>query len=321
MYFSNKEDTFQVHVDPRTGIHQLAMDPLYRQALHTSIDPHRPKRSTESDLNVEQFLLYQHSSADHREEGKSRHARSSDSVPKSYIIDEMVANDLNTFITINRPDTILFVRQVHFRLVLTLPRDVHHLRTSRFYIVLKSIGSYQNDSTYGNLYFRQDQPHIDLFVFFSVFFSCFFLFLAMCVMLWKMKQAFDTRRIRQVRAREMECMASRPFAKALVLIDFPLIAPVLVSKRAKCTKLMRNLNQLESPHFVPPPSDDNLNIVPIAVEPTDDGVAAVGTVVIQLPGGIYAPSKLCLGSTLTMRLNPPVTSKSAVRRRASASSC
>ncbi|XP_041369444.1 multiple epidermal growth factor-like domains protein 8 [Gigantopelta aegis] len=324
VYFSNKEDTFQVLVDPRTGIHQLAMDPIYRQPQHTNIDPHRTRRHVDSHINMEHLFQSNYHQDHYTEDVKtsSRQERSSDPVPKLYVIDEMVANDLNTFITISRPDTILFVRQVHFRLVLTLPRDVHHLRTSRFYIVLKSIGSYQNDSTYGNLYFRQDQPHIDLFVFFSVFFSCFFLFLAMCVMLWKMKQAFDTRRIRQVRAREMECMASRPFAKALVLIDFPLVAPVLVSKRTKCaTKLMRNLNQLESPHFVPPPSDDHLNIVPIAVEPTDDGVAAVGTVVIQLPGGIYAPSKLCLGSTLTMRLNPPVSSKSAVRRRASASSC
>jgi hypothetical protein len=43
---------------------------------------------------------------------------------------------------------------------------------------------------------RQDQLHIDLFVFFSVFFSCFFLFLSVCVVMWKVKQAADLRRAR-----------------------------------------------------------------------------------------------------------------------------
>jgi hypothetical protein len=43
---------------------------------------------------------------------------------------------------------------------------------------------------------RQDQLHIDLFVFFSVFFSCFFLFLSVVVVIWKVKQTADMRRAR-----------------------------------------------------------------------------------------------------------------------------
>ena len=38
---------------------------------------------------------------------------------------------------------------------------------------------------------------------------------------------------------------------------------------------------------------------PIALEPTDDGVAVIGTVLIQLPGGGSAPNQACLGSVLT----------------------
>ena len=161
----------------------------------------------------------------------SRHKRSAKDIAAfgDYTFEHVKASSLNTYITIEEKNTILVVRNVQFRLVITLPEKDHNLRVSRFYIIVQSRrddnhrrrrGAEQQEAkTYGILYFRQDQPHIDLFVFFSVFFSCFFLFLALCVMLWKVKQAFDARRSRQLREREMECMASRPFAKVLVLVE------------------------------------------------------------------------------------------------------
>ncbi|XP_067662212.1 multiple epidermal growth factor-like domains protein 8 [Haliotis asinina] len=281
VYFSNKENTFRVIVGKGTGIHSVDMD---EEAL-----------KTKSDVSESQ----------------------------GFFQDERKANDLNTFITIYRQNTILRVRDVRFRLIITLPRDNHELRTARFYLILKSQGDGNHNVTYGSLYFRQDQPHIDLFVFFSVFFSCFFLFLAMCVMLWKMKQAFDARRTRQLRAREMECMASRPFAKVLLLVEpeHSISMPAMIPKRTRATKITRNIHQIESPLHIPTYRDDHLNINPIAIEPTDDGVAAVGTVLIQLPGGNSVPSKLCLGSALTMRINPPISATKNMRRRPSASSC
>lgn len=63
-------------------------------------------------------------------------------------------------------------------------QDFHDLRLTRFYIVVEGVG----DGSFGSLSFRQDQLHIDLFVFFSVFFSAFFLFLAACGIAWKVKQ-------------------------------------------------------------------------------------------------------------------------------------
>ena len=161
----------------------------------------------------------------------SRHRRSASDISAfgEYSFEHVTASSLNTYITISEKNTILVVRNVQFRLVITLPEKDHNLRVSRFYIIVQSRESpspplgtpddQRQDKTYGILYFRQDQPHIDLFVFFSVFFSCFFLFLALCVVLWRVKQAFDARRSRQLREREMECMASRPFAKVLVLVE------------------------------------------------------------------------------------------------------
>ena len=92
-----------------------------------------------------------------------------------------------------------------------------YVKVSRFYVLLSGAAV----ASYGVVYFRQDQPHIDLFVFFSVFFSCFFLFLAACVLLWKAKQALDRRRSRHRRQIEMHDMASRPFAAVLVHVPPP----------------------------------------------------------------------------------------------------
>ena len=92
-------------------------------------------------------------------------------------------------------------------------------QSARFYLLLFGTGSKTSSMTGGQLFFRQDQPHIDLFVFFSVFFSCFFLFLAVCVLLWKLKQSHDVRRSRHRRKIEMAHLANRPFASTTLIYD------------------------------------------------------------------------------------------------------
>lgn len=89
----------------------------------------------------------------------------------------------------------LVILFLFYRLIITLPHDKHDLSATRYYIALLAISSLSSQTThivpvpaYGTVFFRQDQLHIDLFVFFSVFFSCFFLFLAVCVVGWKAKQ-------------------------------------------------------------------------------------------------------------------------------------
>ena len=79
--------------------------------------------------------------------------------------------------------------------------------------------TYMINSTIGSLVFRQDQLHIDLFVFFSVFFSCFFLFLSLCVIVWKFKSMSDIRTARRRHAVEMQYMAQRPFATQNIVLE------------------------------------------------------------------------------------------------------
>ena len=285
VYFSPRDNTFTVDIDKSTGMHYVTLD------------------SNERSISLEEQHLQRGGLVSNKRSVRSIGSNSSIIRDYTYIMKERKATDLNTFLTVTHPDTILLIRNVRYRLVITLPCDLLELRTSRFYIIFVSRGDDTHNKTYGSLYFRQDQPHIDLFVFFSVFFSCFFLFLAMCVLLWKTKQAFDARISRQQHAREMLHMASRPFAKVLVLIEHS--SPFNISP---------NLNMLRSIKSTPRtpllPSETCLplspiivrhsfDIIPIAIEPTDDGVSGVVSVVFQLPGGAHAPSHLCLGSTLT----------------------
>lgn len=194
-------------------------------------------------------------------------------------------------------------------------------------------GNLASNESYGNLYFRQDQTHIDLFVFFSVFFSSFFLFLAMCVLLWKLKQAVDAQRSRRERAKEMMHMASRPFARVLIHVEpepMPFVSTP-ISRRTKYLKLAnRNTSGMPLPPvetlqlpFQPMAKEANpFEVIAMAVEPTDDGITAVRTVMFQMPGGPTVPTKLCLGSTLTLSVRAAMLGMKAMsRRRPSSTVC
>lgn len=100
----------------------------------------------------------------------------------SLFVKDVHAKELSTYVTLNKCNTMLRVYNLKNRLVITLPQHTHNLSTTRFYIALRATNG---AASYGLIFFRQDQLHIDLFVFFSVFFSCFFLFLAVCVVVWK----------------------------------------------------------------------------------------------------------------------------------------
>nr|XP_025954628.1 multiple epidermal growth factor-like domains protein 8 [Dromaius novaehollandiae] len=132
------------------------------------------------------------------------------------------ARGLVTYVTVREAAAALVVRGVRDRLVLTYPHELHALKSSRFYLLLLGVGAGGNaTASQGLLFFRQDQAHIDLFVFFSVFFSCFFLFLSLCVLLWKAKQFLDARHEQRRHLQEMTKMASRPFAKVTVCFEGP----------------------------------------------------------------------------------------------------
>lgn len=310
MYFSSSEKTFTVNVEKDTGKHLVELDADFTAPKIIGF------RSRRSIFNSTSNISHPHMTLE--------------------------ATNFHTYHTVQETGAIIKFRNVRSRLVVTLPLDQHDLRTSKFYLIIYGLGDGRGRGAYGNLYFRQDQPHIDLFVFFSVFFSCFFLFLALCVLLWKFKQAIDTQRSRQRQQKEMLHMASRPFARVLVLIEsesYLYSSTPVPHRRTKYTKV-----NSRNPHHLPSltPVESNLppltihkpvffkeplnsfDIVPIATEPTADNMAALRTVVIQLPGDQSAPSKLCLGSGLTIQSSRTMNSghqKSGVRQRVGHQNC
>ena len=278
VYFSPFKDTYIVDTDRHSGIHHVTIDPKYEEKS-------RRRRTT-----------------------GTRHRRDTDDVPSnvsvtSYTKRVVNAADFNTFVLVAEPNTFLVVRGVYNRLVITLPNHVHNLKELRFYLLLYGVGNRDQTETFGNMFFRQDQPHIDLFVFFSVFFSCFFLFLAVCVVLWKTKQAYDARRSHAARKIEMKHMASRPFARALVAVDAPTDFDAPTGKVARKSRTLWLTSRAAHASNV---LSDEFHVNPLTLEPTDDGVAVIGTMFVQLPGDSSLAVRACLGSSLmTMRVMYP----------------
>ena len=84
------------------------------------------------------------------------------------------SQQLNTFVRLKRKTSVLHVSGLTNRLVISLSESLHDLRTTRFFLLIKSNVSIPDATSFGFLYFRQDQLHIDLFVFFSG--KCFVFF-------------------------------------------------------------------------------------------------------------------------------------------------
>ncbi|XP_028836876.1 multiple epidermal growth factor-like domains protein 8 [Denticeps clupeoides] len=379
VFVSSSHDTFIVEVDRQTGVHTVKIedDPatttIGRADKDMPFQPSPMKVFTNSSSGSLGNPLQLQSS---KPQGTEREVR------------EERAQGLITYITVWKPQTVLIVREVRDRVVITFPHEVHSLKSSRFYIALRGIGTIEkNGESQGLLFLRQDQAHIDLFVFFSVFFSCFFLFLSVCVLLWKVKQFLDFRREQRRHIQEMTKMASRPFAKLTVylepeepqLIYLPSAgggAISLAHTRGKLGSMVVGqrgrpvipsykhdpssgtaihhhhhltlggsnsaqhlpLHYLNAHHYAPTstanpashhqhhPSSHSgyqhfcrsdpflsqlmgfsystFKVGPITLEPTDDGMAGVATLLFQLPGGILAPNRACLGSALvTLRQN------------------
>lgn len=300
LFLSPRDDSFVVTLNSTTGYQDVELDSrfMWRKNSHNMwLD-----EQTRSQMRLVEFQP--HNTFSFALNGTT--TEPTWNTGPQYIVMERYAEGLATFLTIENRNTFLVVRNLTNRLVLTLPQDKHELHETKFHIALRAIDPVHPEisgrAAYGMIFFRQDQLHIDLFVFFSVFFSCFFLFLAGCVVAWKTKQAADVRRARRRHVVEMLHMAKRPFASATIIYDRDGNDCNPSSPQRKSRR-----NKLVSFHS---------DVRPVAVEPTDDGVAAVATVFIRLPGGRQAPVKLALGSSLILLTRVyPVNSRVFLRRR------
>ena len=202
LYMSSKEDTFIVDVNKTSGYHDVWLDSHYELTGDEIIprDMIHVKPSFKLGNDSDYGTLLTHLS------------------PYKLKVRSSEPSSLITHVTLQDSNELLLVRGLKNRLVVTIPQELHDLRSKRFYVILKGSSIGTSDESTGNLFVRQDQSRIDLFVFFSVFFSCFFLFLASCVLFWKIKQAFDLRTARRLHVAEMKHLASRPFATVPIFL-------------------------------------------------------------------------------------------------------
>lgn len=302
LYVSTSYDTFVVRVAPDTGVHTVHIQP----------PPPPPPPPPPADGGPR-------GPGDLGGPG----AGGGPATPAEPRVREVWPRGLITYVTVTEPSAVLVVRGVRDRLVITYPHEHHTLKSSRFYLLLLGVGDPSGPSANGSadsqglLFFRQDQAHIDLFVFFSVFFSCFFLFLSLCVLLWKAKQALDHRQEQRRHLQEMTKMASRPFAKVTVCFPPDPAAPAPTWKPAGLPPpAFRRSEPFLAPLLLTgaggpwgpvgggccppaiPTTTAGLRAGPITLEPTEDGMAGVATLLLQLPGGPHAPNGACLGSAL-----------------------
>ena len=316
IYFSPYDDTFLVSVDKQTWLNNVTINPLYQYSIITGNSYQvsqsvRKKRQPKTDPSSPQPPSPPNSppSPPNSPPSPPNLPPSSPSPPApatltdglnrtldgdtrlnyTWRIVNVVPTDMYTYVLIDNPQTFVAVYGVRNRLIFMLPSEIHNLKVSRFFIIVHGRAS----ETTGSMFFRQDQPHIDLFVFFSVFFSCFFLFLAICVLAWKIKQSVQDRRSRLRRKIEMRHMASRPFATVTIALES--VQTVTLSVCNHASQSLRGIRRT-----APLAS---ASLLPVAVEPTIDGNAAVVTVIIELPSDPQIPKLLALGSTL-VKMSP-----------------
>ena len=178
---------------------------------------------------------------------------------------------------------------VNNQLRITFPHVSYPLHRTKVYVAV--IGA-SNDSSHFLFYFRQDSAEIDLFIFFSVFFSSFFLFLGLCVVAWKIKQRLDTRHDEQTQIFEMEERAKRPFAGVDFLCERDMTRTHYYSQLVPVGRAGLNRQRLRRINARP--------VAPLVKQPTEENIAIVQTVLICLPGSPFEPLKLALGTALVL---------------------
>lgn len=301
VYMSPQDDSFIVETNETTGYHEIYLDNRYNWG---------PKMKRSHPLNVAQHKFDNSSTTSSFSKLIMTDKRNSYYMPHiqdckshgghSFSVKDQHAKDLSTHVTLNHCNTLLRLFGLKNRLVLTLPQHAHNLSATRFFIALRA--SSGPEPSYGSVVFRQDQLHIDLFVFFSVFFSCFFLFLAVCVVIWKVKQTADVRRARRQHVVELLHLAKRPFAYVFLAsnsFDTDSPHPTTSSTSSTSHRAVRSATGARSRHQQHTASHSQLpEVLLIAIEPMSDNLAAVGTVFVSLPGRYKAPLSMALGSTL-----------------------
>lgn len=130
-YFSAKEDTFVVDVNKSSGIHYVSIDKHYGLMLdEEDADERRPiKRKVDGD--DDSVFIVKRSTLDVPDDVGGLNLTERFQQHKLKEISS-ASYEFNKFVRINDPHEFLVIRNLRNRLVITVPLEVHDLRSTRY---------------------------------------------------------------------------------------------------------------------------------------------------------------------------------------------
>ena len=185
----------------------------------------------------------------------------------------------------------LLVKGIQRRVIVGIKYKSLDFGKERFYIGVITRGNAKSQNSAGFIYFRQDLSQIDLFVFFSVFFSVFFLILSFFFLSWKIKQLYHGRQAVIQQQIALETMASRPFAKYTVQCERNDPIAIYAKTHSELLEPSSSRNRKNNRR-------KQKTLFPMAVEFTEDELAAVVTMFIQFPENEESLWNLSIGSAI-----------------------
>ncbi|KAG7216925.1 hypothetical protein INR49_001579, partial [Caranx melampygus] len=342
VYVSNSPDTFIVDVDRYTGIHTIKIE-------EESVVSRTPT-GVDKDSPPSPIKVFANASSSLGGPGLSQNPLQLQAKPPGgdREIREERAEGLITYITVWKPQTVLIVRAVRDRVVITFPHEVHSLKSSRFYIALRGVGTVKQF-----LDFRREQRrHIqEMTKMASRPFAKLTIYLEpeepQLIYLPSAGGGMGGSTVSLAHARTSKLggvvVGQRGRAGAVSYKHDPGSGPTahhhhhLTLGGGGNSGQHLPLHYLNTHHYASTTagtpashhhhpstysgyqhfcrsdpflsqlmgfSYSSFKVGPITLEPTDDGMAGVATVLFQLPGGVLAPNRACLGSALvTLRQN------------------
>ncbi|CAF3532525.1 unnamed protein product [Rotaria sp. Silwood1] len=155
-----------------------------------------------------------------------------------------------------------------------------------------------SSKTNGFIKIYQSRMNIDLFVFFSVFFSSFFLFLSIGICFWKVKFAYEIHRRRRTLKHEYHKRMARPFAKIQLFIKPSTVISDDEENSQQLTFPIAS-SSVDIPLLLPSTRTDiDYSSHVVSVEPLRDQNTCYTTLLFHLPGDLSTQYRLCAGTTL-----------------------
>lgn len=197
---------------------------------------------------------------------------------------------------------VLVITNIRKRVVITINHLDHDLRKKWFYLALLPINRTSNPATGAArafVYYRQDLPRIDLLLFFLVLAVILLFILSGFIIGMKIRVDFMRNRRTETHQTELNAMKSRPLASYRFI--FEPNEDIVIRKCKNRASHHHNTNKNSKHLYVCSTASEPNNstrrfVRPVAVQDTEDGLAAVVTSFVKFPENEISKSNYCLAS-------------------------